>query len=166
MKPAGGNVRVNRLISVGTPLLLLAAWEIAAQTHAIDTRFFSSPSRIFAQFWQMLADGELLYHAVATVARVLIGFVIGTTIGVVLGLAIGLVPTVPPRCSLWSMRLFRFPKLRCCRWSSFFSGSARLQNTRSLQFRSFISLSSIPLQACARSIASILMSDETITPDG
>jgi NitT/TauT family transport system permease protein len=94
MTSRDANVVVNRLISVATPLLLLAAWEVAARTHAIDTRFFSSPTRIFAQFWLMLSDGELLYHTMATVTRVLIGFFIGTTVGIMLGLAIGLIPTV------------------------------------------------------------------------
>jgi NitT/TauT family transport system permease protein len=111
MKPAGVNVRVNRLISVLTPLLLLAVWEFAAQTHAIDTRFFSSPSRIFAQFWQMLADGELLYHTAATVTRVLIGFIIGATVGIALGLAIGLVPTVSAALQPLVDATFPIPKV-------------------------------------------------------
>jgi ABC-type nitrate/sulfonate/bicarbonate transport system permease component len=111
MKPVAASVQVNRLISAATPLLLLAAWEVAAQTHAIDTRFFSSPSRIFMQFWQMLANGELLYHTAATVARVLIGFAIGTTVGVVLGLAIGLVPTVSAALEPLVDATFPIPKV-------------------------------------------------------
>ncbi len=111
MKSADTNPRVNRLISVATPLLLLAAWEVAAQTHAIDTRFFSSPSRIFAQFWQMLADGELLYHAAATATRVLIGFVIGATVGVAFGLAIGLVPVVSAAVQPLVDATFPIPKV-------------------------------------------------------
>ena len=111
MKSADTNPRVNKLISVATPLLLLAAWEVAAQTHAIDTRFFSSPSRIFAQFWQMLADGELLYHAAATATRVLIGFVIGATVGVAFGLAIGLVPVVSAAVQPLVDATFPIPKV-------------------------------------------------------
>jgi len=111
MKPGGANVVVNRLISVGTPLLLLVAWELAARAHAIDTRFFSSPTRIFAQFWLMLADGELLYHTLATVTRILIGFVIGTTIGIVLGLAIGLIPTVAAALEPLVDATFPIPKV-------------------------------------------------------
>lgn len=111
MKSAGVNARVDKLISVATPLLLLAAWEVAARTHAIDTRFFSSPSRIFAQFWEMLADGELLYHAAVTVTRVLIGFVIGATVGIALGLAIGLVPTVSAALQPLVDATFPIPKV-------------------------------------------------------
>jgi ABC-type nitrate/sulfonate/bicarbonate transport system permease component len=111
MKSTGANILVNRLISVMTPLLLLAAWEVAARTHAIDTRFFSSPTRIFEQFWGMLADGELLYHTTATVTRVLIGFIIGTTVGVVLGLAIGLIPTVSAALQPLIDATFPIPKV-------------------------------------------------------
>jgi ABC-type nitrate/sulfonate/bicarbonate transport system permease component len=111
MKSSDASVLVNRLISVMTPLLLLAAWEVAARTHAIDTRFFSSPTRIFAQFWLMLADGELMYHITATVTRLLIGFVIGTTVGIVIGLAIGLIPTVSAALEPLVDATFPIPKV-------------------------------------------------------
>ena len=111
MTSPNADVVINRLISVATPLLLLAAWEIAARTHAIDTRFFSSPTRIFAQFWFMLSDGELLHHTLATVTRVLVGFLIGTTVGIVLGLAIGLIPTVSAALKPLVDATFPIPKV-------------------------------------------------------
>jgi NitT/TauT family transport system permease protein len=111
MTSRGANIAVNRLISIATPLLLLAAWEVAARTHSIDTRFFSSPTRIFGQFWLMLADGELLYHTMATVTRVVIGFFIGTAVGIVLGLAIGLIPTVSAALQPLVDATFPIPKV-------------------------------------------------------
>lgn len=84
---------VNRIIAVATPILLLAAWELAARTNAIDTRFFSSPSAIFEEFFSMARSGALWTHTEASLVRVLVGFAIGTIVGVVLGLAIGLFPT-------------------------------------------------------------------------
>jgi ABC-type nitrate/sulfonate/bicarbonate transport system permease component len=107
----GGNALVNRLISIATPLVLLAAWELAARAHAIDTRFFSSPTQIFAQFWEMLTNGELLHHTMATVTRVLIGFVIGTAIGIILGLAIGLIPSVAAALQPLIDATFPIPKV-------------------------------------------------------
>ena len=85
---------VNRVISILTPILLLALWEIAARAQWIDARFFSSPSRIFTEFATMTGSGELLNHAWVSLVRVLVGFAIGTTLGVILGLGIGLVPTI------------------------------------------------------------------------
>jgi len=107
----GANILVNRLISIMTPVVLLAVWELAARAHLIDTRFFSSPTQIFAQFWLMLADGELLYHTMATVTRVLVGFVVGTAVGVVLGLAIGLNPTVAAALQPLVDATFPIPKV-------------------------------------------------------
>ena len=84
----------NRIISIATPIVLLGIWELAARTHAIDTRFFSSPSRILTVFMQMAEDGSLFVHTWASLVRVMVGFFIGTATGLVLGLAMGLFPTV------------------------------------------------------------------------
>ena len=85
---------VNRVISVMTPILLLALWEIAARAQWLDVRFFSSPFSIANELWTMLLSGDLWKHTWTSLVRVLIGFAIGTTLGVILGLGIGLVPTV------------------------------------------------------------------------
>ena len=85
---------VNRTISILTPILLFALWEAAARAQWIDVRFFSSPSKIFVELWQMVESGELWRHTWVSMVRILVGFAIGTALGVVLGLAIGLVPTV------------------------------------------------------------------------
>ena len=84
----------NLALSIGTPILLLAAWEVAARAGAIDTRFFSSPAAIFEEFVAMTISGELLNHTAVSVVRVVVGFLIGTVLGMVLGLAIGLSPVV------------------------------------------------------------------------
>jgi ABC-type nitrate/sulfonate/bicarbonate transport system permease component len=85
---------VNRAISIATPILLLAAWEIAARTGVLDTRFFSSPVSISKELWTMAVSGDLWKHTWASLVRVLVGFAIGTTLGVILGLGIGLSPTI------------------------------------------------------------------------
>ncbi|MFM9971682.1 MAG: ABC transporter permease [Burkholderiales bacterium] len=85
---------LNRAISIATPILLLAAWEIAARTGVLDTRFFSSPAAIGNEVWTMATSGDLWKHTWISLTRVLIGFAIGTTLGVILGLGIGLSPTI------------------------------------------------------------------------
>lgn len=86
--------RANLALSILTPVVLLGLWELAAQLDMIDTRFFSSPSRIFIVFMQMAENGQLFVHTWASLVRVLVGFAIGTVCGLVLGLAIGVFPTV------------------------------------------------------------------------
>jgi ABC-type nitrate/sulfonate/bicarbonate transport system permease component len=85
---------INRIIAVLTPIVLLALWEMAARAQWVDVRFFSSPSRIFHEFYDMALSGDLLRHTWVSLVRVMVGFAIGTTLGVILGLGIGLLPTV------------------------------------------------------------------------
>jgi NitT/TauT family transport system permease protein len=85
---------LNRSLSVLTPLVLLAIWEIAANAGAVDVRFFPAPSAIFAEFFAMIASGELLEHTTISLSRILIGFLLGTAVGMALGLAIGLNKTI------------------------------------------------------------------------
>jgi ABC-type nitrate/sulfonate/bicarbonate transport system permease component len=108
---AARQVMINRAISVMTPVILLGAWELAAGLNAIDTRFFSSPTRILVEFWTMAADGELLRHTSASVVRILVGFLIGTALGIVIGLAIGLFPWVAAALQPLVDATFPIPKV-------------------------------------------------------
>jgi NitT/TauT family transport system permease protein len=85
---------LNRTLSILTPIILLAAWEICARTGTIDTRFFSSPLVIFYTFVEMLRSGELLRHILISLQRIFIGFAIGTSTGLVLGLGMALIPAI------------------------------------------------------------------------
>ncbi len=85
---------LHRSLSILTPIVLLAIWEIAAKTGAIDVVFFPAPSAIVAEFFVMVRSGELLTHTTISLLRIVIGFSIGTALGMALGLAIGLNKTV------------------------------------------------------------------------
>src|SRR5437868_15128769 len=54
--------RRERLMSIGSPIALLLAWEAAAQFGLIDVRFFPAPSSIIAVLVRMLGSGELIEH--------------------------------------------------------------------------------------------------------
>jgi ABC-type nitrate/sulfonate/bicarbonate transport system permease component len=87
---------IERLLSILSPLLLLGVWELFAQLHVIDTRFFPAPSSIFGVLWQMMRPspqfptGELWFHLGISLERIVIGFLIGALPGIVIGLAMGL----------------------------------------------------------------------------
>ena len=99
-RPSGPTLlnRANtaRLLSVLSPLLLLALWEFFARVGTIDTRFFPAPSTIFETFVQMLRptaqfpQGELWANLSASLQRIVIGFLIGAVPGIIIGLAMGL----------------------------------------------------------------------------
>lgn len=76
-------------LAVLTPVLLLAAWQVAAEVDLIDRQLFPPPSQTLVRAGEMLANGELITDLGATVARLLVGYVIGALLGIVVGLAMG-----------------------------------------------------------------------------
>ena len=63
---------------------LFSLWELAANLGWIDPFIFSSPSRMWAAFVGLLADGSLFYHIGITVFETVVGFVAGTLLGTAL----------------------------------------------------------------------------------
>lgn len=78
------------ILAVLSPLGLLGAWELLAYVDAIDTRFFSQPTQIFATLGEMASSGELTEHVTASLRRVALGLVIGVVPGTLLGAVMGL----------------------------------------------------------------------------
>ncbi|BAS26738.1 taurine ABC transporter permease [Limnochorda pilosa] len=82
--------QVERLLTVLGPLLILALWEMLSRAEVVDPRFFPPPSRIVLRLGQMIASGDLWWHAEVSLGRIAAGFLMGALPGVILGLAIGL----------------------------------------------------------------------------
>jgi ABC-type nitrate/sulfonate/bicarbonate transport system permease component len=85
-----GNDRVERLMSIASPLLLLLVWELAAGFRLIDVRFFPAPSTIFGALTQMIENGMLWKHFWASFQRLFWGFLFGGIPALALGIAMGL----------------------------------------------------------------------------
>jgi NitT/TauT family transport system permease protein len=81
--------RIERIVSVTAPLLLLALWELLARVSVLDTRFFSEPSSIATSLWTLLTNGQLARDVGISLSRVVIGFVLGSVPGLLLGLVMG-----------------------------------------------------------------------------
>ena len=82
--------RRERLMSIGSPLGLLLAWELAAQTGFIDVRFFPAPSTIIVALWRMLMSGELIEHILISLQRISLGFLLGGIPAILIGIAMGI----------------------------------------------------------------------------
>jgi len=80
----------ERLLSILSPLLLLAVWELSVRAGLVDRRFIPAPSIILVALWDMLASGELARHLGASLGRIIAGFTIGVVPAVLLGLWMGL----------------------------------------------------------------------------
>jgi NitT/TauT family transport system permease protein len=81
--------RAERVVTLASPILLLVVWEAVTRLQLVDVRFFPRPSLVVQSIVAMTGSGELWQHLSATLARVLVGFVVGSAAGIALGLVMG-----------------------------------------------------------------------------
>lgn len=77
------SIHVSRIILL---LVLLGAWEIAANSGFVDPFITSSPSRIFSKLAEMLSNGTIWQHISITLYETLMAFLISTLIGLVVAI--------------------------------------------------------------------------------
>lgn len=80
----------ERLISIATPVLLLAAWEVSGRLDWIDVRFFPPPSQILESLVRLVQSGELTRNTLVSLQRLFWGFIAGGIPAIVLGICMGL----------------------------------------------------------------------------
>jgi NitT/TauT family transport system permease protein len=81
---------VERALRMGSPLALLALWEVLVRAHVLDARFFPAPSAIARDFAAFAASGALAANLGITLERIAAGLALGGIPGVAVGLAIGI----------------------------------------------------------------------------
>ncbi|MBP2562135.1 sulfonate transport system permease protein [Neorhizobium galegae] len=72
------------------PLLLLFVWEAASRLGILSAYTLTAPSTAVVTGYEMLADGMLLPHLMASAGRAYAGLFLGVTVGVLLALLSGL----------------------------------------------------------------------------
>lgn len=100
-----------RALSVASPVLLLAVWELLVRLGALDARFFPAPTMIAGTFAVMIRSGELWDHLYISLARIAVGFVMGAVPGVVIGAIMGMFPWVRAVLSPLIAALYPIPKI-------------------------------------------------------
>ena len=80
----------DRLINLGSPLLLLVLWEVLVRLTILDARFFPAPSKIFDTLVLLVQDGSLWDNTWASLQRLFWGFLLGAIPALILGIAMGL----------------------------------------------------------------------------
>ncbi len=101
----------ERLLYLISPIALLALWQILLMLGIGDRRFVPAPSDIAVRYWEMIANGELLYHSSVTLYRVLAGFVIGIVPAVAAGLLMAMFRPVRIFFDPLIATLFPIPKI-------------------------------------------------------
>jgi ABC-type nitrate/sulfonate/bicarbonate transport system permease component len=82
-----------RFVGAALPLVVLCLWEIAARDGLLP-RYLPAPSSVALSFWGLIASGDLVRNAAASLFRALSGFVIGAAFGAAMGLLAGVAPRV------------------------------------------------------------------------
>ncbi|WP_342130861.1 ABC transporter permease [Hydrogenophaga sp. OTU3427] len=75
----------ERVAAVGFALALVGLWQLLATLQWISPLFFPSPGRTLGALWQQAADGRLWEPLLATVERMVWGWLLASVLGVLLG---------------------------------------------------------------------------------
>lgn len=103
--------RRDLALSIGTPVVLLAAWQAAASGGLIDARLFPAPTTIAARAGEMVVSGELWTHLSATLFRFASGFGIGAVVGIAAGLLMGVSRVLNAAFGPLFSALYALPKI-------------------------------------------------------
>lgn len=76
-------------LRIGALTIFLGAWEISSRAGWLDPLFASSPSLIVEKLYDMIADGSIWPHVLASANIAGLGFGLSVLVGVPLGLAMG-----------------------------------------------------------------------------
>jgi len=68
------------------PVLVLVAWDVAARYRLVNSLFLPAPSEILASLWSMVVSGDLFPNLLATLQRLVLGFLCGSLTGTSLAL--------------------------------------------------------------------------------
>ncbi|HEY1507339.1 MAG TPA: ABC transporter permease [Stellaceae bacterium] len=85
-------MKLGRYRGALIPVVLIALWEIGAQTDMLPHDTMSQPSEIVVAGWNALLDGSLLLATFQTFQSALLGLALGSVIGIILGIFVGLSP--------------------------------------------------------------------------
>ncbi|MDH5370124.1 MAG: ABC transporter permease [Gammaproteobacteria bacterium] len=71
-------------------IILLSAWEATIRFSGWSEQVFPGPIIVFKAFFELVADGTLFNHSVASLYRVTVGFYLAAILGIPLGILLGL----------------------------------------------------------------------------
>ena len=73
--------------------IILLLWELTVRFSGWSEHVFPGPSIVIVSLWELIADGTLFKHAVASLFRVTAGFYLAMLFGIPLGIFIGRLET-------------------------------------------------------------------------
>jgi NitT/TauT family transport system permease protein/sulfonate transport system permease protein len=103
--------RIDRLLGIGLPVVLMALWQVCSELGWFDSRFFPPPSRIWTAGVELVDSGRLQSDLWVSTRRVLLGFSIGTVTGVAAAVALQASRLVRAAVEPLTYALWTVPKL-------------------------------------------------------
>jgi NitT/TauT family transport system permease protein len=73
-----------------TLLAAIGAWEAASLTGLLPALFMPAPHEVARALLDLIASGQLVHHLLASLQRIVAGFVLGSLAGLAVGLAMGM----------------------------------------------------------------------------
>jgi NitT/TauT family transport system permease protein len=86
--------RLNILIGVLSIPLFVLIWELIARSGIVNIVLFPPPSVVAVAIFDWIRGGQFFWDLLASLYRVVAGFVVGATLGVLLGILTGQFPLV------------------------------------------------------------------------
>ena len=91
-------IPLHHLIVLVSPLALLAAWVLLADSGRFPSQLLVPPREVWQAFVELASSGELREHLDSSLSRLALGFLIGAGGGLVFGTAMALSPGVEAYC--------------------------------------------------------------------
>lgn len=79
----------SMLRKMGGFVVLLGVWQLLASLGMINSFLLPPPARLVSAAHELLTDGSLTRHVVASLQRVLVGFLLAALVGMTLGVLLG-----------------------------------------------------------------------------
>jgi NitT/TauT family transport system permease protein len=82
-------VKKHPWLSLTSFIIILLVWEFVSRREWIPPLFLPAPSAILLEGWGMLKTGLIFKHVLASLTRILLGFIMACIVGVAVGILIG-----------------------------------------------------------------------------
>ncbi|WP_407269259.1 ABC transporter permease [Radiobacillus sp. PE A8.2] len=82
--------KLQQLLTISSPMLVLVLWEIVTRTGIMDARFFPPPTKILFTLFDMGLHGDLFTDLRVSLVRILLGFLLGVIPAIAIGLLMGM----------------------------------------------------------------------------
>lgn len=99
------------LLALAGPLVVLIIWELLSRAEIINPFFFPAPTSLQATAQDLIRSGQLWDHTLASLRRILVGFVVAAVPGVLLGVLMGLWWPVRAMLTPIAASAFAIPKI-------------------------------------------------------